>query len=498
MLWKSAKLCKIEDCGSPHWVCQHKGELVKKNDSLMYFRQGMEFLQADRLNEALKFFTRAIEHDPLYAEAYRNRGEALSMLGREAEADVDLRKAKSLQRGAEVGSAKKVSRKIDKIDLQSVENIHGDLLAVDATIDFDSQLYDYVFSDDTLESDTLLASLAADKPRQPDFPAILEYLDGRREEVLITRLFGPLQDEIILARKEEGGREIVTPLELLSCIRLARMPAGFARNKDASCHVEIIETVDGNIYHEYIHPQQELKNALYGFSTKQDSRFKYTLIPRAIIRKRLQRRHLGQILLDRNLIEGEALKHALEEHSELKKVKFGKIIAQHAKILYSAVESEIQRAYQANQQGLKIGEILLKAGLVNEEQIMAALEHQERLKNKKLGQFLIEKGILQENEVYQALAEKFRIPFIDLRQQKVTRATLSCLPQEVIQRLHVLPLAVREDVLVVATLLPDPGPICEIVLKHASARNLEFVLVQPSHLKNVIRVLFQQQVPEDR
>ena len=471
---------------------------MKKKESLMYFRQGLEFLQGDRLDDALNFFSKAINLDPLYAEAYRNRGEVLNMLGREAEANADLQRAKSLQTGAGGGSPKKVSRKIDKIDLQSVENIHGNLLGVDDTIDFDSRLYDYVFSDDTLESDTLLASLAADKPQQLDFPAILEYLDGRRDEVLVTSLFGPARDEIILARKEDGGKEIIIALEQLSCIRLARMPAGFARNKDASCHVEIIETVDGNIYHEYIHPQQELNNVLYGFSTKQDSRFKYTLIPRAIIRKRLQRRHLGQILLDRKLIEGEALKHALEEHSELKKVKFGKIIAQHAHILYSAVESEIQRAYQANQQGLKIGEILLKAGLVNEEQIMAALEHQERLKNKKLGQFLIEKGILQENEVYQALAEKFRIPFIDLRQQKVTRATLGLLPREVIQKLHVLPLAIREGVLVVATLLPDPGPICEIVLQHASARNVEFVLVQPSHLKNVIRVLFQQQVTADR
>jgi hypothetical protein len=62
-----------------------------------------------------------------------------------------------------------------------------------------------------------------------------------------------------------------------------------------------------------------------------------------------------------------------------------------------------------------------------------------------------------------------------------------------IRKLHVLPLAVREDVLVVATLQPDPGPVCEVVHRYASARNVEFVLVQPSHLKNAIRVLFRQQ-----
>lgn len=461
----------------------------------MYFRQGMQLLHADRVQEAVVFFTRAIEHDPHFIEAYRNRGEAYLLLGREAEATADLQMAKSLQPATE--GPKKVSRKLGKIDMQSVENVFEDLRAVDdregqGAIDFDAREFDYAFSDDTLESDILLPRLAAVQAPQPDYPAILEYQDGRREEVPITRLFGPAQDEITVVCAKDGGERIIT-LEQLSCIRLARVPAGLARNRDTSSHVEVIETVDGTIYHEAIPAEQPLPNVLYGFSTKQDSRFKYTLIPRAIIRKRFQRRHLGQILLDRNLLTPDSLQHALAEHSELRKVKFGKIIAQQAKILYSAVEFEIQRAFQANQQGLRIGEILLNAGLVNEGQILAALEYQERLKNKKLGQFLVEKGILQEKDLYMALAEKFRIPFVDLRQQKVTRAILSLLPREVIQKLHVLPLTVRDGVLVVATLQPDPGPICEVVLRYARAKNLEFVLVQPSHLKNVIRVLFQQQ-----
>ncbi|MHB8790739.1 MAG: GspE/PulE/PilB domain-containing protein [Desulfobulbaceae bacterium] len=470
---------------------------MQKNEAEGYYRHGMHLLHADRLEEALIFFTRAIGRNARYAEAFRSRGEVLYMLGRVAEADADLLQAKSLQEGAGAETSTKATRKVAKYDLTSVHNLYDDLLAVDDpvgddTIDFGGGHYDYVFSDDALESDTLLASLTAGQGRQSDFPAILEYLDGRRQEAPISRLFGPGPDEIALTRNDGGAEQIIS-LEQLSCIRLARVPADFARNQAAGCQVEVIETIDGNIYHESIHPEQVLKNVLYGFSTKKDSRFKYTLIPRSSIRKRFQRRHLGQILLDRNLIAWEVLEQALAEHGELKKVKFGKIIAQEAKILYSAVEFEIQRAYQDNRQGLKIGEILLNAGLVNEEQIKSALEQQERLKTKKLGQFLIEKGILQEREVYMALAEKFRVPFVDLRQQKVTRTILGHLPRELIRKLHVLPLAVREDVLVVATFQPDPGPFCEVVHRYASARNVEFVLVQPSHLKNVIRVLFREQ-----
>lgn len=462
-----------------------------------YFRQGMQFLHADRPDEALKYFTRAIELDPRFAEAYRNRGETYIMLGRVVEANSDLRKAKLFGAGGGGESSGKGPRKVEKIDLKSVHSIYDDLLNAGPRDDrdafnFDGRAYDYVFSDDTLESDELLASLTDVQAEHSEFPAILEYLDGRREEASVIRLFGPGPDENTLALKRNGDEDIVS-LDQLSCLRLARVPTGFARYNKTICQVEVIETIDGNIFHESIHPEQGLKNVLYGFSTKQDSRFKYTLIPRTSIRKRFQRRHLGQILLDSKLISSEVLKHALDAHTALRKAKFGKIIAQHAKILYSAVEFEIQRAYEANEHGLKTGEILLKAGLVSEEQIQGALEQQERLKNKRLGQFLIEKGILQERDVYMALAEKFRIPFVNLRQQKVTRTILNLLPREVVRKLQVLPLAVREDTLVVATMMPDPGPVCEVVHRYASARNVEFVLVQPSHLKNVIRVLFRQQ-----
>ncbi|HBI15069.1 MAG TPA: hypothetical protein DDY20_06090 [Desulfobulbaceae bacterium] len=468
-------------------------DTVHQQNASSCFQQAMQLLHAGRQDEALKYLGRAIELDPQYAEAYRKRGEILMLRGRALEAKDDLRKAAAV--GARTARSPK-GKTTGKIDLKSVPSIYDDLLAegpLDSDIlDFDGQAYAYVFSDDTLESDDLLAGLAPGQAGRIEFSAILEFLDGRREEGLIIGFFEPGRDEIILASGGAEGQRVVS-LQRLGCIRLARVPDGFSRNMDVSCHVEVIETIDGNIYHEAIHPEQRLDNVLYGFSTKQGSRFKYTLIPHSSIRKRFQRRHLGQILLDRKLIAGNALRQALEEHSELKLAKFGKIIAKQANILYAAVEFEIHRAFQENRQGLKTGEILRNAGLVSEEQITSALEHQERQKKKRLGQFLIEKGILQERDVYIALAEKFRIPFVDLRQQKVTKTILGHLPRELIRKLHVLPLAVREDTLVVATLLPDPAPVCDVVHRYASPRNVEFVLVQPSHLKNVIRVLFKEQ-----
>lgn len=461
---------------------------MKKKNSIKYYALGIETLNADKLSDALNLFSQAIALDPQYSAAYQCRSEVLARLGRKDEADADIQKVKSLKAAKLRNNGIK---NIQKFNLNTVQDVYENLTQdANDELDFDTDLYDYAFSGDTLESDDLLENLATPQTKKTGFTSILEYLNGNRQEVPWTYLFEPTQNELTLVHAEGAEPEIIS-IEQLSCIHLSKLPAGFPRNKDETCHVEIIETFDGNIFHEFIHPEQSQANVLFGFSTKTDTLFKYTLIPRHNIKKRFQRRHLGQILLDKNLISDVALKNVLVEHKELKTIKFGRILAAHAKILYSAVESEIQKAYENPQQQLKIGEILLKAGLVNEEQILAALTQQKKLQNRKLGNFLIEKGILQEKDVCLALAEKFRIPFVDLRQQKGSKKVLSLLPRELILKLKVLPLSLKEGTLVVATLLPEPSTICEVILKHSPVKDVEFVLAQPSHLKNVINMLFQ-------
>ncbi len=452
----------------------------------------MHMLHAKKLDQALESFSRAIREDPRYLEAYFSRSMVLNQLGRAEEADADVRRAYAIKSENNSSDTRDSPTTVHRIDLDKVDSIYDDLAGEDE-LDFDDDLYDYVFSDDSLESESLLDTLATPHTASTGFPAILEYLNGTREEIPWTHLFTPTEDQLTLVRSE-GAEGTIISFDQLSCIKLTRVPSGFARNRDADCHVEIIETVDGNIYHEYVSPVQDRKNVLYGFSTKKDSRFKYTFIPVQNIKKRFQRRHLGQILMDKKFVSSDVLQNMLQEHNELKKTKFGRILAEQARILYPAVESEIQKAYSKGEhkKGRKVGEILVNAGLVNEEQIDQALAYQKRLQNRKLGHFLVEKGILQEKDLYLALSEKFRIPFVDLREQKGSKKVISLLPRELIQKLKILPLHVKENTLVIATLLPDPSSICEVILKYSPLKDIEFVLAQPSHIKNVINVLFPE------
>lgn len=460
-----------------------------------YNRQGLQLLHADRLEESIEFFSKAIELDPEFSEAYLNRGEVCLLLDRVVEGNTDIQKAKDIKSG-KLSSSKKPTGPVQKLNMKKVESIYDSVFPEDSNgyenaLEFDDDLYDYVFSDDQLEDDTIWDNLIHDETDTRGFPSIIEYHGGEREEVSGALLFQPTHNDITLTL-DDGSTKRVVPLEQICCIRMAGIPQDIAKVQDYSCQIEIIETIDGNIYHEAIHPEQDIDNLLLGFSTKEDTRFKYTLIPKKNIQKRCQQRYLGDILVEKRYIAGEIFKRALEEYQQMKSMKLGKIIAQRANILYSSVEQEIKNAYENNIRGLKTGEILLAAGLVNEEQILDALEYQESIQNQKIGQFLIEKGIIQEKEIYLALAEKFRIPFVDLRKQKVTKSTLTALPRDMVIQHQIMPLSLKDGILIVATLQPDTSKLCEFVLKQAKCQEISFVLAQPSHLKNIIHVLYKK------
>ena len=460
------------------------------------FNCGLQLLHAEKYHEAISFFTKALSIDPDYADAYHYRGELLTMNGRIVEGNSDLQKAKALRSGKR-GSRGKPCGKIGKYNWQDVDCVCDDVFPEDSaatqeeTVEFASKIYDYVFSDDSLETEKLWDGLIDGNDGSGSSPAILEFVGGRREEVFKAQLFQPTCGDITILQAEAEGSKRIVPLRELCCIRLARLPSDCAREMDTSCQIEIIETIDGNIYHEFINPQQDLDSGLLGFSTKKNSHFPYTFFPKTNIKLRYQERYLGDILLEKRFISEDILKCALEEHQMLRSMQLGKIIARQANILSSQVEDAITRAHEAGRHGLRTGEILLDAGLVNEDQIMDAIEFQEKMQSKRLGEFLIEKGILREKELYISLAEKFRIPFIDLRQQKVSRKTLTLLPREIVLQFKVLPLALKDSTLVVATLSPDVSAVRDAIMQQSDVTSVEFVLAQPTHLKNVVNILYQ-------
>ena len=87
---------------------------------------------------------------------------------------------------------------------------------------------------------------------------------------------------------------------------------------------------------------------------------------------------------------------------------------------------------------LRIGDVLIKHGIINEDQLNQALEAQKGTKMK-LGEALIEIGVVTDEQIAKALSEQLHLDIIDLANVVVPEDILKLVPQEVLLKHKILP-----------------------------------------------------------
>ena len=102
----------------------------------------------------------------------------------------------------------------------------------------------------------------------------------------------------------------------------------------------------------------------------------------------------------------------------------------------------------------RIGELLVKSGLITEEQIDEALELQNQSK-KRLGEILIELGYVISRDLIRMLSEQAAIPFLELRKEMLDDKIIKSFPEKVLYDNTIIPLYETEDQLYVA--IGDPA-----------------------------------------
>lgn len=91
----------------------------------------------------------------------------------------------------------------------------------------------------------------------------------------------------------------------------------------------------------------------------------------------------------------------------------------------------------------KLGEILLEAGVIDKFQLKSALAEQNKWGGR-LGNHLVQMGILTEELLVKALSKQLKIPYLDLGQMQITKETLDLVPQELAEKFHLVPVAVKK------------------------------------------------------
>lgn len=137
----------------------------------------------------------------------------------------------------------------------------------------------------------------------------------------------------------------------------------------------------------------------------------------------------------------------------------------------------------------KLGQILLKEGLINEDQLKKSLNQQMEKKGK-LGQILINLGFVVEEGVVFALAQQMGIPFVS--NEKLLEAledVVGLVPEPFAKQHIVLPVAVSDSSMRVA--MADPDDIVAIdSLQKLTGREIEPVLATKNGIFTAIEQLY--------
>ena len=78
---------------------------------------------------------------------------------------------------------------------------------------------------------------------------------------------------------------------------------------------------------------------------------------------------------------------------------------------------------------LKLGELLLKAQLISQDQLQKALDEQ-RMTGGKLGEILHKHGFVNEEDIIECLSHQFGVPSINLRHFDIDENVAKVLPVE--------------------------------------------------------------------
>ncbi|WP_415063391.1 type IV-A pilus assembly ATPase PilB [Bdellovibrio sp.] len=105
---------------------------------------------------------------------------------------------------------------------------------------------------------------------------------------------------------------------------------------------------------------------------------------------------------------------------------------------------------------LKIGEILVKQGLLKSDQLAVAVEEQKK-SGHKLTTAIVQLGFLKENQILRALEKHFAVPGVEVNTFEIDQSVISLIPKDVCEKNTLIPLQKAGTTLVVA--FADPSNI---------------------------------------
>jgi type IV pilus assembly protein PilB len=133
---------------------------------------------------------------------------------------------------------------------------------------------------------------------------------------------------------------------------------------------------------------------------------------------------------------------------------------------------------------VKLGDLLLRSKLITPDQLDAALKSQ-REEGGKLGEALVRVGVVTENDITETLSQQFGVPSIDLANFEIDPAVIKIVPGDVARKYGVLPVNKTGATLTIA--MGDPTNVFAMDdIKFMTGYNVEPVVASEVALRKAI------------
>ena len=133
---------------------------------------------------------------------------------------------------------------------------------------------------------------------------------------------------------------------------------------------------------------------------------------------------------------------------------------------------------------VKLGEMLIKASLITQEQLQQALEHQKTAGGK-LGYNLVQMGMVKEEEITHLLSQQYGVASVNLRAVEIDESVIKLIPSEVAQKYLILPIRRTGATLTIA--MVDPTNVFAMDdIKFMTGYNVEPLVASEVAIKEAI------------
>ncbi|MFC1626197.1 GspE/PulE family protein [Pseudomonadota bacterium] len=322
------------------------------------------------------------------------------------------------------------------------------------------------------------------KQQKNGLDVTLSLLNGDKEQGQLIRFSPPMRRLHLQLESDRMEHYEITEVAYI----------GFCRPKGSwpslpeleGMEAKVVHTVTGEKFLVNVVETKSHEDGFYAFTDIEDSNFERIFFYNHGVRILEHPQPIGQLLIDEKVASADEVQTALETQRGLQKQPLGDFLVESQKVEAVDIEKALE---MQRKKPKKIGDILIEAGLIEEEDLKQALIEQSKNRSLKIGQILINMGFVTEEELISSLAKKFSMPFIDLDEYTINPLVVAEIDSDILLRFQVLPISSDEHTLTLAA--SDPMDIEGFdTIRFQTKKRIVEVLATPSQ----IRLLLEREV----